>query len=192
MTDVAVDACCLINLLAAGSILPDPSAPKVKGKASTHALNRTLHIPNAVAAESLYLLQPDDGDESLLVKAPIDVQSYFDAGVLIACTVEGDEETDLFVQFATRLDDGEAACLAIARNRNWAIATDDRPARKLANQFDVPVVTTVELVKEWANSSNARKPDIRDTLQNIQRFARFMPRQNSPEAEWWFSHVGED
>lgn len=194
MRDVAVDACCLINLLAARSIFPDPPTSKAKGKASkpkagVTALEFTLHIPNVVANESLYLLQPDDDDESNLVKTPIDLKPHFNCGVLVACDIEGEEETNLFVQFATTLDDGEAACLAIAENRGWTMATDDRPAAALAGQFNVPVVRTAELMREWARKAKAKKAEITAALLNIQRFAKFVPRQGSPESAWWFSHV---
>jgi hypothetical protein len=155
-------------------------------------LESRLHIPRVVAGESLYLLQPDEDDESKLVKTPIDLMPFFDAGVLVECDVEGEEEMDLFVQFAAALDDGEAACMAIAKNRGFTLATDDRPATNLAGQFNVPVVTTAELVKEWAKKIKAKKAEITSTLLNIQQFARFVPRPNSPEAQWWFSHVAHE
>ena len=122
------------------------------------------------------------------MKTPIDLTQYFAHGVLFQCDVEGEEETDLFVQYATRLDDGEAACLAIAKNRGWSLATDDRPATTLAGQAGVPVLTTSELVKRWAKRTRANQQQIAAALWNIQRFAKFTPRQNSPAAAWWFSH----
>jgi hypothetical protein len=194
MKDVAIDACCLINLLATGTIFPAPPFSNAKGKTSTPSgatlsLNRTLHVPTAVASEALFLLHPDDDDKSKLVKAPIDLTPHCDAGVLHPCDVQDGEETNLFVQFATRLDDGEAACLAIAKNRGWAIGTDDRLATILAGQFSVSTVSTAELVKEWAKISKAKKAQITHSLLNIQRFAKFIPRQNSPEAGWWYSHA---
>lgn len=196
MRDVAVDACCLINLLAAGTILPDPPASVAKGKAPRpkgriSALARTLHVPGVVASESLYLLQPDDNDDSKLIKTPIDLTRRFDVGLLVQCEVDGEAETNLFVRFATALDDGEAACMAIARNRGWTLATDDRPATNLAGQFDIPVITTAELVKEWARKSKSRRSEITRTLLNIQRFARFVPRPSSPGAKWWYAHTAK-
>lgn len=190
MRYVAVDACCLINLLAAGGILPQPSTEK--GRASRQldapsSLDTTLHIPDSIARETLYLLQPDEDDETKLVKAPIDLAPYFADGLLHACDIEGEEEVGLFVQFATRLDDGEAECLAIARHRGWFLATDDRPATALAGQAGVPVLTTAELVKHWAKRTRTKKPDVAAVLRNIQRFAKFVPRRNSPEAAWWLS-----
>lgn len=192
MKDLAVDACCLINLLAAGAILPPPAVSMGKGMAarrtpSASPLEAILHVPAVVARESLYLLRPDD-DQTKLVKSPIDLTPYFAQGVLCECEIEGEVETGLFVQYATILDDGEAACLAIARQRGWTLATDDRPAAALAGRANVPVVSTAQLVKHWAKRANASKQQVAAVLANIRRFAKFVPRPNSPEASWWFSH----
>jgi len=197
MKDVAVDACCLINLLAAGSILPAPPPPAARRKASkpkraSHALEATLHVPAAVAQETYYLLQPDKDDRQKLVKVPVDLEPHFERGVLMECDVAGAEETDLFVQFASRLDDGEAACLAIAKSRGWTLATDDRPATNLAGQVGAPVVTTAQLIAEWAEKAKVDKAEIASTLSNIQTFAKFVPRTSSPGASWWYTHVAEE
>jgi len=194
MKDVAVDACCLINLLAAGNILPAPPPSSARRKASkprraSHALEATLHVPAAVAQETYYLLQPDKDDQQKLVKAPVDLRLYFESGVLTECDVDGDEETDLFVQFAARLDDGEAACLAIVKSRGWLLATDDRPATNLAGQVGVSVVSTAQLVKEWAKRTKADNAEITRTLSNIQTFAKFVPRVSSTGASWWYANV---
>ena len=64
MTDVAVDACCLVNLLAADCVLPKPTLQtmRLKELQLSHelpSLGLALHVPTVVANESLYVLQPD-------------------------------------------------------------------------------------------------------------------------------------
>jgi predicted nucleic acid-binding protein len=195
MQDVAVDACCLINLLAAGPILsspPSPKSPRRKKAVSTEAdeppgIGLTLHVPAKVTQETFYLLQPDEEDGSKLVKTPIEVAPFIQAGVIHSCDLEGEQELELFVQLATRLDDGEAACFAIAQSRSWLLATDDRPATKLAAQAGLIVITTPELVKRWAGASGAADEEVTAVIQNIQTFARFVPRPDAPECAWWMS-----
>ena len=194
MTDVAVDACCLINLLAADCVLPKPTlqALKPKGLHRSHelpSLGLALHVPTVVASESLYILQPDHDDQAKLVKSPIDLAPYFTDDTLHQRDVEGEDETAYFVSFASRLDDGEAACMALAKNRQWWLATDDRLATNLAGQQGVTVLTTAELLKRWSINTKASKSEIAAALKNIQRFAKFVPRSNSPEASWWLSHL---
>jgi hypothetical protein len=193
MTDVAVDACCLINLLAADCVLSQPAASKKRSKGTVHpdevaSLGLVLHVPTIVANESLYILKTDQDDSAKLLKSPIDLEPYFSNGILQRCDIEGEHETAYFVGYASRLDDGEAACVALAKSRGWMLATDDRPATTLALQQGVPVLTTAELLKRWATVTKATKAEVSTALSNIQRFAKFVPRLKSPEAHWWLSY----
>lgn len=194
MKDVAIDACCLINLLAADGIVPKPTPPKKKRVLANKiyelpALGLVLHLPAIVASESLYILQPDHDDPVKLIKSPIDLASYFSTGLLHQCEVEGEHEMIFFVNFARRLDDGEAACMAVAKNREWFLATDDKLATNIAIENGVAVLTTVDLLKRWASTTKASTKEVATVLQRIQRFAKFVPRNNSPEATWWQSQL---
>ena len=72
MQDVALDACCLINLCAAAKILGAAmsSAPVrhggQRGAAASpkpgSGLGLNLHVPSKVSEETLYILQPDVED----------------------------------------------------------------------------------------------------------------------------------
>ena len=180
MQDVALDACCLINLCAAGKILRAGSG-----------LGLNLHVPCKVVEETLYILQLDPDDPSRLVKHPIELDRYAAAGALQKCDLIGQEEIVLFVQMAVQLGDGEAACYAIAKSRGWTLATDDRRARKFAGQAGIPVITTPELVKLWAENTHASREDTIAVMENIQRLAYFVPRPNSPEYAWWVGYLGQ-
>jgi predicted nucleic acid-binding protein len=59
--------------------------------------------------------------------------------------LETEEET-LFQELLIRVNAGEAACLAVASRRNGRILTDDRDARKLAAQLQVPVSGTLGIL----------------------------------------------
>jgi hypothetical protein len=194
MQDVALDACCLINLCAAGKILclPSPSIAKSRNTQSArHSLGfgLRLHAPAKVTSEALYILKCDEENETALVRCPIDLQPYVMAGLLAPCDCETPEEIELFVQMAAQLGDGEAACFALAAKRGWAMATDDRRACRLATEANLTVITTPELVKCWAKKTHASGKDTATVLQNIQRFAYFTPRLNAPEYAWWMSSL---
>ncbi|MGA2620411.1 MAG: hypothetical protein ABSF26_22550 [Thermoguttaceae bacterium] len=154
-------------------------------------LSLNLYVPSTVARETLYILQPDPDDPGKLVKSPIDLAHYMAAGFLHECDCEGQEELELFVQMAARLGDGEAACFAIAAKRGWALATDDRRARRFAAESSLTVITTPELVKLWAETTSASDKEIVTVLRNIQKFAYFTPRANAPEYGWWVSRLGK-
>jgi predicted nucleic acid-binding protein len=107
----------------------------------------------------------------------------------IACSFDSDEENDWFVKLAAEVDDGEAACLAIAKCRGWAIATDDRPASRLAGELNIAVVCTAELIKKWADQTSVAVGEIEAAVRNVQMFAKFVPRKGSPEYDWWLRHL---
>jgi predicted nucleic acid-binding protein len=196
MQDVVLDACCVINLYAAGKILPGEAAPSKPPRrkivrpgsspqAKKLAFDFKLHLPVKVKREAKYVLQPDEDDQTKLVKSEIDLDPLIKAGLLHECDLEGEAETDVFVQMAVKLDDGEAACFAIAKNRGWLLATDERPTERLAKQHGVSIITTPELVKHWADKTKATEHEVAQLLWNIQTFAHYCPRKTLPLYAWW-------
>jgi predicted nucleic acid-binding protein len=200
MQDVVIDACCVINLYAAGKILsgeaPRSMRPSRKinipgssPQAKKLGLDFKLHLPSKVKEEVRYILQPDQEDANKLVKAEIDLDPLLKAGLLNECDIAGEEETDLFVQIATKLDDGEAVCFAIAKSRGWLLATDERPTERLAKQHGVSIITTPEIVKHWADKIKASQDDLAKVLWNIQTYAHYFPRKSLPMHSWWMDLV---
>jgi predicted nucleic acid-binding protein len=175
MSDSIVDSCCVINLYAAGNLL----------NVLPITLGLRLHVPEKVVEESLYVRQPDPADSTKLVQRAVDLAPMIGAGLLHRCDLEGEEELNLFVRLATTLDDGEAACLAIAKVRGWTLATDDRKGRREAGNLGVGVVTTPELVKAWADATKADGPAVAKLLREIQDYARFAPHKRMPLHQWW-------
>ncbi len=174
MSDQIVDACCLINLYAAGQF-----------EALIAGCGGTFHVSDAVRAEATLFRQPDPDNPSMLVSAPIDLSRAISGGIVQICQIQGNEELLLFVKYASQIDDGEASCLAIAKSRGWIVATDDRKAIRLATDSGIGVVTTPELVQRWANTTQPSASEVVQVIRNIERFARFRPRVGSPLFDWW-------
>jgi predicted nucleic acid-binding protein len=181
MADSIVDSCCVINLYAAGNLL----------SALPTTLGLRLYVPQKVLEESLYIRQPDPADTTKLVQRYVDLAVFFGAGLLHRCDLQGEEELNLFVQLARTLDDGEAACLAIAKVRSWTLATDDRKGRREAAGLGVPVFTTPELVKAWADATRADGATVAKVLNDIQDYARFAPHQTMPLHSWWVDTISK-
>lgn len=169
-----VDACCLINLYATGKTLD-----------VLRSFEGDLFIPDLIRRESLFIRRPDDEDSTKLVPEPIDLSAALAGGWLHECRCESEVETDEFIRFAAAVDDGEAICLALAKCRGWAVATDDRKAIRVARDEGIATITTPELVKHWADAFRAKDEDTATVLHNIERFARFRPRKGAPLADWW-------
>lgn len=146
MSSLAIDACCLLNLIAAGNILHENSTK----------LGFSIFVPKVVAKESIYILEPDEDQSGQLVRQEVGMNRYVDRKLVSYCDIEGSVEAELYVKFAVQLDDGEAACLAIAKSRSWIMATDDRVARRMATEQSVKVLGTPEIVRAWAQSGAAQ------------------------------------
>lgn len=165
-----LDTCVLINLLAT-----DRMAEIAK------VIAPTCLLCSAVSRESLYLrsLETDARPEA------VDLIPLLEAGVLTTCTIEGTTEEELYVNYALELDDGEAMSLAIAQARNFALATDDRKARRIIGE-NVPqlmIISTAEIIHAWAEGRG--RPEVEAAVRCIQARARFRPSDTDPLAPWW-------
>lgn len=172
MSDGVIDSCCLINLRAVGDltdVLPH--------------LGLSWHVPPAVETEALFLRTiAADGSRG---REPIDLQPSISAGILRLCRLQPGTETELYVELAAELHDGEAMSLAIASCRNWLLATDDKLAIRRAGDLGVPLVGTPELIHRWADASGPTPHELALALQRVQTRARFMPSRRSPLHGWW-------
>lgn len=176
--EVVIDACCVINLFAAGDL---PTRLEVIGG--------EWHVPSAVVAEALYIhKKKSEGD---VEKIEINIQSLIDGNVLALCTTENELEIDLYVDFATQVDDGEAMALAIAKCRSWTVATDDRVALRLARENGIAVLTTPDLIKRWADASTCSTDELKETLTRIETLASFFPPKSHPLKSWWRDAVDD-
>jgi len=174
-----VDACCLINLYASR-----------KPVEMLRALGGEFFVPDQVRREALTIRRPDANDDTRYVSETIDLTEALDAGVIRECRVQDHGEREEFVRYAVELDDGEAACLAIAKRRGWIVATDDKKAIRLATAQQIGVVTTPELVHDWAERAKPGSDEVTETLRNIESFARFRLGKSARYYRWWTELVG--
>lgn len=176
MPEAIVDACCLINLYATGEF-----------DGFLRATDFTWHVPSAAVAESLYICTTNEKGQP--DREPIRLQTFVGSGLIDVCAPQTTEEIALYVQLAADLDDGEAMALAVAGPRGWMLATDDRKARRFADQLTVPVMTTPELMKRWAAVAGFDPSTIRRLLHNIEERGRFVPAEKAPAFDWWTEHL---
>jgi hypothetical protein len=175
MASAAIDACCLINLLVSGET-----------EAVLRASRLNWYLPVAVQGEVQFRRERDPVDPSLNVTVPVDLSPMIDAGLLSLCSPQTQQELDRFTQYARLFrSDGEAMCLALAAERNWIVATDDRKAVRIAKQAGLTVMSCPELVKAWADTSMSDHATIRRVLADIEHLAQFKPYPSLPEYQWW-------
>lgn len=99
-----------------------------------------------------------------------------------------EEEEELFVDLVIEMkDDGEAATGALALSRGYVMATDDIKATRAmrSRKPDIRVLTTPEIVKQWADTLGISEEEVRQTIHRIRYWARYTPPDSHPLREWW-------
>jgi hypothetical protein len=175
----AIDACCLIDLLASGD-----------AEAILGASGVTWHLSSAVQGEIRYLRQHDPAQPGQVVKVAADLTGLIASGLLTVCHPENQQELDRFTHYATIFrSDGESMCLALAEQRGWVVATDDRRAIRVAQQAGLTVVSCPQLVKAWADTTTPDQATLLRVLQDIRVLAHFKPNPSMPECQWWVDQL---
>jgi predicted nucleic acid-binding protein len=172
---VVLDTSVILNLVASGY-----------AEAILEALQAECIVCTAAAQEVIYI-RADDPAQPV---QSVSIEPWIHAKLITIVSPEGGKEEDLYVQFAAELDDGEAMSLAICHSRGFILATDDRKACRLAGSLtlpSVPVLSTAEIVHGWATKMTTQATVLRQTIQAIERRARFLPPQGDPFRDWWLS-----
>lgn len=176
-----LDASCLLNLYATGRF-------------SEMAIVQPFGLAVAdyvIQNEALYVRAPaSEGEERIAV----DLSSVVRERLIQVLTLRGGKESELFVDLAVEMDDGEAISGAIALSRGHGIATDDRKARRVLTQrhSTVQLVSTLEIVKNWSEQASIAGPDLRQALQAMEAGANYVPGERDPLYGWWSSVYSAD
>ncbi|MBC7226015.1 MAG: DUF3368 domain-containing protein [Thermoflexales bacterium] len=84
-------------------------------------------------------------------------------------------ERNLQNQLVPPLDRGEAACLALAYSRGYALLTDDRVARREARRLGVPVSGTIGVLKYLVDEGHVPLDQADTALQQMIAFGYYAP-----------------
>lgn len=168
-----LDACCLLNFCASGNLL-----------AVLKSIPAQIAVTQVVQDRELLTLQRLEGGEN---KGATPFESAIAQGLLMVADFESEEEAELFVNYATILDDGESATGAIAVHRGWAIATDDKRAISFFQQTApyLQLLSTPEIIKHWSEKADLDSDTLRCVLNAIRVNGRYLPHKNHPLRNWW-------
>ena len=177
---IILDASCIINLYATGYM-----------EEILHSIPQSITVAAYVFdKEALWIKElADDAPNKKL----IDLQPLIVQKVLTVVEIESEAEFNLHVQLSTRIrDEGEARTGAIAIHRNWAIALDDRKARRVVSELseDIELVYSLELIKYWVDTMQLNRSAIELVLDRIRRQATYLPRKANPLYYWWIENGG--
>jgi hypothetical protein len=170
---VILDACVLINLLASGRAQDIMTDSRYQ-----------FGICSVVKNESIYLRATDSNAPPEEVKLDLHVES----DSLVVYELSGDAEKELYIDFAAELDDGEAMSLALAHARGFAMASDDRKARRVfIGEVPDPkrLLSTSQILKEWSEIAGLDPAELKQVLFEVSRRGRFYPNSGDNYFEWW-------
>lgn len=114
----------------------------------------------------------------------IQLTEWQQAGILQSCDLNALEE-ELFLVYASQVDDGEAMSLAIAKARGLTLITDDRKAQRLATSDGISLLTSPQILHAWA--AGQHPSIISDVLKVVERRARYRPSEGDPLNAWWIA-----
>ena len=173
---IILDACCLINLYASGRL----------GEIVASMPERFAVASYVKEKECLCIY---DGPPSNVRKSKkqIDIEQLIQEGKIEIAFLVGDKESIIHINLAFELDDGEAYTGAIAANRRWIVGTDDKKAIATFGKspYHLQVVSSIELVKKWAEKIKPSSDLLRDVLHEIRTRASYEPGNNHPLRSWW-------
>ena len=177
---LVLDASCLLNLYATGRLRDISLAVGAQIEVADYVLEH----------EAIYTWQTDStGVREEAV--PVDLAPLVAEGLLHVVRLEHPDDQATFVALAALVDDGEAATGALAFHRGCSVATDDRKARRVFGEFipDVLLVSTLELMKLWADESQVSHDELRAAMDAMRNSASYVPSIRDPLFEWWASIV---
>ncbi len=172
-----LDACCAINLSVSGHM---------------GAIIGSLSVPTAI---SEYVYGAEVIGKNTLVTADVDpthvinLQALTEAGLLQVIDLTAHEEIEA-VNLSAAIDGGEAFTCAIAKHRDWAIATDDRRAISFFGETvpHLQVVTTPHLIRHWADTGKVEAEVVRQVLERVHALGHYKPPKDHSLYQWWHNY----
>jgi predicted nucleic acid-binding protein len=172
---IVLDACCIINIAATGELDHILEAIPPRFVVSSYVMKREVLTFINTSGGEIPINLTETVAKGLILEADIDYSNESDANLIVALE-------------ASNLDTGEAESAAIAINRNWAIATDDKRAIKVITQAapKIQILTTPELIKCWVDKLSVPDHRVRKAVQSIRRYT---PPITHPLFNWWKSYL---
>jgi hypothetical protein len=173
-TELAIDACCLLNLLA--------TAREVE---IVEVLGLVLLTTPKARAEVQYLAGPRDEDGQP-TRTPVDTGALERAGRLVVRALDPGS-SGYFEKAAERLRDADASVVALAVARGASLATDDAKVRR-----NVPLIfpelslrSTLWLVRGAAGAAGWAQDVQRAVALGLLIRGNFLPPKKDPDRDWF-------
>ena len=169
-----MDASCLLNWYATGRLRKIILAiPWRMGVVDYVLEQEALYVRNPTAA--------GDREEMSFVE----LSPLIDDGLVEVVRLQYPEERATFVDLSAVIDDGEAMTGAIALHRGYAVAIDDRKARRVLGERSpaIKLISTLEILQQWG--ATVPVDELRRALRAMRLGANYVPSWRDPLYVWW-------
>lgn len=171
---IVLDACCVLNFCASGHLIE-----------IIQSVPAQVVVAEVVRERELLTLQrlADENNEDTN-----QFQAAMEKGLLAVADFSSESEEETFVNYVSELgDDGESATCAIAVQREWAIATDDKKAISFFQREapNLQILSTLAIVKHWSEAEDVSFATLQSVLTAIRTRGRYIPHRNHPLLSWW-------
>ena len=95
------------------------------------------------------------------------ISPFSSTGWLHLTSLTSSKEFQSYGNLLNRLHSGEASCLSIARHRQWTFLSDDKMARKIGKEFDVPISGTLGILLSATRRKIIAVDDAEQLLQKM-------------------------
>lgn len=173
--ELITDACGLLNLLAMRREVE-----------IANALDLHLVLPEQASRQVRYLWTPPDEDGECAVE-PARVDALVEHERLKVRGLDDDPLIDAFMTAAARIDDADAACIALAGVLNCPLLTDDRKARRIAQEMfpTIQLVSSLSLLHEASRALRWSETELREVALDLFHRGNFGPPRADPLAGWY-------
>jgi hypothetical protein len=172
---VVADACATLNLLATRQEV-----------ALLLALNWSLLEPLQAQGQARYLSSPPNEDGHREREA-VSLQALQEARLLETVELTSAAEVDAFVEAAARIDDADAACIALAGVRNLPLFTDNKKERRIAHELfpAIELISTLGFLHDAALALGWGDRELRAAAFSLRWRGNFAAPRGDPRAQWY-------
>ena len=176
MTGLLVaDACGLLNLLGMQCEIE-----------LLRALSCRLLQPVQSSNEIQYLWTVPD-EEGRRSKQQVSCAPLREGGLLETVGLSTPEELNAFIEAASRIDDADAACIALSGVRQVPLLTDDKKARRIARELfpGIGLVSTLELLHDASTALGWPSHRLKEVAHSLRWRSNFAPPREDHLAGWY-------
>lgn len=172
---LAIDACCVLNVLATRLELE-----------IVQACDLSLLISDRAHGEALFLHTAPD-DDGVRSKEPASTERLRAAGRLEIRSLDTDPLVDAFVECAAQLRDQDASCVALAGVLGLPLMTDDAKEQRVAREVfpRIEIVSTLAVLHDAVRNLGLSDDGQLRLAADLRWRGNFAPPRKDPLSSWY-------